>query len=274
MKVALIGVGGLGGALAHGLLGGHSTPPGTSPGAPPKHHGPGHVVTLVDRHPDKLAPLLARGATVAASAQEAVAGAEVVLLCVKPKDTRALAASVASALPRDALLVSCAAGIALAGLRDGAPVARAMPNIGAAKGASTTAVFLGPACDRTRDVARLQATLGAVGSVVEVPDEDWVHAATAIAASGPAFLLLGVEALVEAGLEAGLPRNTALAFAAGALRAAAARLEQGVEPSSLRAQVTSPNGTTAAGLGKLEGARALYVDAVRAAITRSRELGA
>ncbi len=256
MKVTIVGVGGLGGALARGLVQG------------------GHALTLVDRHADKLEPLVALGAVTAADALAGVRGAEVVLLCVKPKDTRAMALSIAASLAADALLVSCAAGIALTGLRDSAPVARAMPNIGAAKGASTTAVFLGPACDRARDLARLQATLGAVGSVIEVPNEDWIHAATAIAASGPAFLLLGVEGLVEAGLEAGLPRATALAFAAGALRAAAARLEEGVEPTALRVQVTSPNGTTAAGLGKLDAARALYVDAVRAAITRSRELGA
>lgn len=258
MKVTIVGVGGLGGALAQGLLRG------------------GHSLTLVDRHPEKLALILALGsaARTATDAATGVAGAEVVLLTVKPKDTRAMASSLASALAPDALLVSCAAGIALAGLRDGAAVARAMPNIGAAKGASTTAVFLGPSCARGRDLARIQATLGAVGSVIEVTDEDWLHAAAALAASGPAFLLLGVESLVEAGLEAGLPRAMALAFAAGALRAAAARLEEGIEPSALRAQVTSPNGMTAAGLGKLEAARALYVDAVRAAITRSRELGA
>ena len=262
MKVTIIGAGGLGGALAQGLAAGRAG-----------GDGAGVALTVVDRHPEKRARVPAARGLPPERVLEGVADADVVLLCVKPKDTRALAASLAGALAPDALLVSCAAGVQVAGLRAGGPVARAMPSIGAAKGASTTAVFLGPACARPRDLERLRAVLGAVGSVIEVPDEEWLHAATAIAASGPAFLLLGVEALVEAGLEAGLPRATALAFAAGALRAAAARLEEGVEPSTLRVQVTSPNGTTAAGLGKLEAARALYVDAVRAAITRSRELG-
>lgn len=261
MNVTIIGVGGLGAALARGLVG-------------------RAALTLMDRHPEKLAPILALAAgpgpavrAVAADGVEAVRSADVVLLCVKPKDTRAMAATVAPAMPAEALLISCAAGVGIAGLRDDGAVARAMPNIGAAKGASTTAVFFGGGCVRPRDSDRVRAVLGAVGSVIEVADEAWLHAATAIAASGPAFVLLGIEAMLDAGIEAGLPREVALAFAAGALRAAATRLEEGTEPSELRRQVTSPNGTTAAGLEKLAPARALYVDAIRAALARSRELG-
>lgn len=255
MKVTIIGCGGLGGALARGLL--------SRVGAV--------ELTLVDHHPEKLAPFAGQALVLA---EGGVAGADVVLACVKPKATRALAAAIEAALGADALLVSCAAGIQVAGLRAQGPSARAMPSIGAARGASTTAVFLGPACARPRDLARLAAVFGAVGVVREVPDESFMHLATAIAASGPAFLLLAVEALRDEGVAFGLPAEDALAFAAGALRAAAARLEEGVEPAALRAQVTSPNGTTAAGLGRLDaaGVREAFADAVRAAVARSREL--
>jgi pyrroline-5-carboxylate reductase len=257
MKTAIVGCGGLGAALARGLVGKCE-------------------LTLVDRHPEKLAPFFQSFRTrVLFDPVEGARGADVVLLCVKPAATRALAASLEGVLVPDALLVSCAAGIELRALRPrGLPVARAMPNIGAAEAASTTAVFFGPGCALPRDRERIDEIFGAVGTVRVVPDESWLHLATAIAASGPAFLLIAVEALVEGGVLHGLPREDALTFATGALRAAAARLEEGVEPSALRAQVTSPNGTTAAGLARLDAAdvRAAFVDAVAAAVARSREL--
>lgn len=254
MKVAILGVGGLGTALAHGLVGKVAE------------------LSLCDRNPHKLAPFgsAARSFTDAAAA---VVDADVVVLAVKPRGTAALAAAVATSLRADALLVSCAAGVAVASLPGAA--ARAMPNIGAARGASTTAVFLGPRCVSERDRPRLAEVFAAVGRVREVPDESWLHPITAIAASGPAFLLVAVEALVDAGVEAGLPRADALAFASAAVHAAAARLDDGVEPGTLRALVTSPAGTTAAGLAALERAavRSAFLDAIRAASARSKELG-
>ncbi|MCC7074653.1 MAG: pyrroline-5-carboxylate reductase [Deltaproteobacteria bacterium] len=254
-KTAIIGVGGLGGALADGLL------------------AQGAQLSLCDRHPEKLARFVGRAETHLEPAA-AVVDAEIVVLAVKPKVTPATCALVASAAPGGALLVSCAAGVPVQALPWGGPVARAMPNIGAARGASTTALFLGPRCDRARDLERLAALFGAVGSVREVPDEAWLHIVTAVAASGPAFLLLAVEALIDAAVEAGMPRADAMAYAGGALRAAAVRLEDQREPAALRAEVTSPGGTTAAGLASLEagGVRAAYHDAVRAAVARAREL--
>lgn len=253
MKVAILGVGGLGSALAHGLV------------------GKVERLALSDRHPEKLHPFTG-AATLIDDPVEAARGADVVVLAVKPKHTSDLARAVAPVLGPDALVVSCAAGVPVGALPGAA--ARAMPSIGASRGASTTAVFLGPRCVAERDRPRLHEVFAAVGTVREVPDEGWLHAVTAVAASGPAFLLMAVEALVDGGVEAGLPRADALAFAAGALRAAAARLDEGVEPAGLRALVTSPAGTTAAGLAALEKAavRAAFLDAVRAAVARSREL--
>lgn len=254
-KTAIIGVGGLGGALADGLL------------------ARGTQLSLCDRHPEKLARFVGRAETHLEPAA-AVVDAEVVVLAVKPKVTPSTCSLVAGTAPAGALVVSCAAGVPVQALPWGGPAARAMPNIGAARGASTTAVFLGPRTERARDLDRLGAVFGAVGTVREVPDEAWLHIVTAVAASGPAFLLLAVEALVDAGVEAGMPRADALAYASGALRAAAVRLEDDREPAALRAEVTSPAGTTAAGLAALEvgGVRAAYQEAVRAAVTRAREL--
>ncbi len=251
MKVAILGVGGLGSAMAAGLA------------------RQGIALALADRHPDKLEPFSAT-AEIYADPAAAAAAADVVVLAVKPKATAALARSLT--LGPDAVLVSCAAGIPTASLPGAA--ARAMPSIGAAVGASTTAVFLSERCVPARDLPRILEVFGALGPVREVFDEKHLHAATAVAASAPAWLLVAVEALVDGGVEAGLPRADALAFARGALEAAAARLEEGAEPQALRALVTSPAGTTAAGHAALEraGVRAAFQEAVRAAVARSQEL--
>jgi pyrroline-5-carboxylate reductase len=264
MKVTIIGVGGLGGAIAAGLVQGQRS-------------GAAHDVvdlSLCARRDETLAPFVGRARTFA-DARAAVEGADVVVLAVKPTGTPALLAEIAPSLGAGAIVVSCAAGVPLARLAGHAAVARAMPNIGALKAASTTAICLGPGCVPDRDRPRLHRVFEAVGVVREVTDEAALHAITAVGASAPAFLLVAVEALVDAGVEAGLPRADALAWARGALVAAAARLDDGVEPQAIRALVTSPAGTTAAGVAQLEehAARAAFQAAVRAAVARSRALG-
>lgn len=257
MKVTIIGVGGLGGALARGLVA-----------------AGGVDLTLCGRRQASLEAWAGRVRTVI-DARAAVDDAEVVVLAVKPKGTVELLQLIAPALAQDALVVSCAAGVGLARLDVGVPVARAMPNIGAQQRMSTTAVCLGPHTDAARDRARLQRVFSAVGEVFEPADESRLHAVTATAASGPALLLLAVEALVDAGVEQGLSRSEALQCARGALVAAAARLDAGVEPVAVRSQVTSPGGTTAAGLAALErgAVRGALHDAVAAAVARSQTLG-
>lgn len=258
MNVTLIGVGGLGSALAAGLV-----------------EDPSLRVTLCARRPGTLDPFRAR-AHVTDDVVAAVAAADVVVLAVKPKGIPELFSHLESAVRADAVVVSCAAGVSVDRLvgRRGVAVARAMPNIGAHARVSTTAIYLGGACIPARDRPRLEAVFRAVGDVKEVVDEGALHAVTAVAASGPAFLLLAVEALVDAGVEQGMSRPDAIAFARGALIAAAARLPPATEPSTTRTTVTSPAGTTAAGLAALEdrAVRAAFADAVRAAVARSRQL--
>jgi pyrroline-5-carboxylate reductase len=253
MKIAILGCGGLGGAIARGLARASTA-----------------ELALCDRHPEKLAGL---NGTVHTSTGRAVHGADVVVLTVKPKGIRALVQEIAPELAPGALVVSCAAGVPVSAIAvPGRGAARAMPNIGASVGASTTAVLLGPGCERDRDWPRLDALFAAIGTLREVHDENLLHVVTGVAASAPAWLLLVVEAIVDGAVEMGLSRTEALAYAKGALHAASARLDG--EPALVRAQVTSPGGTTAAGLARLEAGRvrAAFQDAVRAATARSRDL--
>ncbi len=257
-SITIFGAGNLGGALAAGLK------------------DSGHALTVCDRNPAKLA-VHGGYAALDTSFGAKASSSEINVLCVKPKHTVEILDSLTSGLRPGALVISCAAGVSLAVLARAAQVrvCRAMPNIGAASGQSTTAVCMGPACRPEQDLARVHAVFDAVGTVRIVHDEDLLHAITAIAASGPAFLLLAIEAMLDAGVHLGLARTEALAFAAGACRAAAARLISGIEPAALRAEVTSPGGTTAAGLAVLEKAavRAAFADAVAAATDRSRGRG-
>ena len=156
----------------------------------------------------------------------------------------------------------------------GVPVVRAMPNTPALVGAGAAAVAAGTAAGED-DLAWAEAVLGAVGIVVRVP-EHLLDAVTGLSGSGPAYVFLVAEALVEAGVLVGLPRPTSAALVGQTLLGAARLLVEGEEgPEALRAGVTSPGGTTAAGLRVLEarGVRSALLEAVAAAAARSAELG-
>ncbi len=158
-------------------------------------------------------------------------------------------------------------------LPDGSAVVRAMPNMPALVGAGVSAIS-GGSNAHSADLAWAERVLGAVGAVVRVPERH-LDAVTALSGSGPAYLYLVVEALVEAGVLAGLPRELSSTLAVETLKGAAALLaETGAPPESLRADVTSPGGTTAAGLRALEarGVRSAFMEAVVAAAERARAL--
>jgi pyrroline-5-carboxylate reductase len=199
------------------------------------------------------------------------------LLAVKPGDIDAACAMLAAVGDR-ARVLSVAAGVPIsrleAGLTPGTPVVRAMPNTPALVGAGAAAVAAGQAASQA-DLDWAEGILGAVGTVVQV-GEPLLDAVTGLSASGPAYVFLVVEALVEAGVLAGLPRDVSVSLAHQTVLGAARLLvESGQPPEALRAAVTSPGGTTAAGLRELEraGVRAAFLDAVMAATERSRALG-
>jgi pyrroline-5-carboxylate reductase len=198
------------------------------------------------------------------------------LIAVKPGDVEAACRAVASAGAERVL--SIAAGVPLARLEawlgDGVPVVRAMPNTPALVGAGAAAIAAGTAAG-DGDLAWAEGILGAVGVVVRVP-EHLLDAVTGLSGSGPAYVFLVAEALIEGGVLAGLPRDAAVTLTVQTLLGSARLLaESGDGPEALRAAVTSPGGTTAAGLRALEagGVRSALLEAVMAAADRSRQLG-
>jgi pyrroline-5-carboxylate reductase len=212
------------------------------------------------------------GVTVA----EAPIAADSAVLAVKPGDVGPAAAAVAEAGAQRVL--SVAAGVttrAIEAASDGRlRVVRAMPNTPALVGAGAAAICAG-ATAGDDDLAWAEEVLGAVGVVVRVPEKD-LDAVTGLSGSGPAYVFLVAEAMAEAGVLAGLSRDVAETLAFQTLLGSARLLaEDGGGPAALRAAVTSPGGTTAAGLRELErhGVRSAFLEAVMAAAARSRELG-
>jgi pyrroline-5-carboxylate reductase len=199
------------------------------------------------------------------------------VLVVKPGDVGGAARAVADAGAQR--ILSVAAGVTTRAIEAAAgrmlPVVRAMPNTPALVGAGVAAISPGASAGED-DMAWAEGILAAVGVVVRVP-ESALDAVTGLSGSGPAYVLLVAEAMADAGVLAGLPREIAETLAFQTLLGSARLLDEaGDTPAALRAAVTSPGGTTAAGLRELErhGVRAAFLDAVMAATERSRELGA
>lgn len=235
---------------------------------------PGDELVVAEVSPSRREELAAAHPGV--SVVDAVVPAEGAVLAVKPGDVAEAARAVADA---GALRVlSVAAGVTTRAVETAAgrplAVVRAMPNTPALIGAGAAAISPGSAADE-EDLAWAEEVLGAVGVVVRVP-ETALDAVTGLSGSGPAYVFLVAEAMVEGGVLAGLPREIAETLAFQTLLGSSRLLVDGsLGPAALRAAVTSPGGTTAAGLRELErrGVRAAFLDAVTAAAERSRELG-
>ncbi|PSN18774.1 pyrroline-5-carboxylate reductase [filamentous cyanobacterium CCP5] len=218
------------------------------------------------------------GIGVTASNQEAIATASVVLLAIKPQILAKVAPNLAGAPAGDPpLLLSILAGTPLAvleGYVPGWPVVRAMPNTPATVGAGVTAIAAGDQAGADH-VAEARRILASVGDVVEVP-EYLMDAVTGLSGSGPAYVALMVEALADGGVAAGLPRAIASRLALQTVRGTAELLHTTqLHPAQLKDRVTSPGGTTIAGVAELEaaGLRSALIRAVQAACRRSQELG-
>ena len=206
--------------------------------------------------------------------------AETLLLAIKPQVFETVAAEIAPMLPAETdrpSIVSILAGMPLSKLEaafEGKPVLRVMPNTPATVGTGMSAISPGRHV-RPEHLERARAILTAVGSVVEVP-ESLMDAVTGLSGSGPGYVALMIEALSDGGVASGLPRAIAAQLALQTVLGAARLLdESGMHPAELKDRVTSPGGTTIAGIARLEagGLRSALIEAVRAATDRSRELG-
>jgi pyrroline-5-carboxylate reductase len=220
----------------------------------------------------------ATGLKSAADNREVVAGADVLVLAVKPQVMAAVLADVKPAVSSKHLVISIAAGWSLetlsAGLPVGTRIVRVMPNTPCLVGASAAA-YSGALTATPDDKAKVHRLLAAVGTAVELP-EFQLDAVTGLSGSGPAYVFVLIEALADGGVKAGLPRTVAQALAAQTVFGAAKMvLETGQHPAALKDAVASPAGTTIAGLATLEraGFRAALIDAVVAAADRASELG-
>lgn len=253
----------MGEALVSGLLGA-----GWDPGD----------VALCVRRADRAEDLAARtGCRVSLDIAESIAGSDVVVVAVKPRDVAVVVKALDGVVEDTQVIISLAAGVTTQtyeSVLGTVPVVRAMPNTPALVREGVTGIAAGNHAGVDQlEVAR--EVLGAVGSV-RIMEETLMDAVTAVSGTGPAYVFLLAEALTEAAMREGLPRDVAESFVHQTIRGAGHLLtETGKSPARLRHEVTSPGGTTAAAMHVLEekGFRALVEDAVRAAAERARELG-
>lgn len=207
---------------------------------------------------------------------EAVREADIVVLAVKPQRMAGVLEEIAEAVGEHKTVVSIAAGITLAYLKKhlkSKQIVRAMPNTPALVGEGMTVLSLCD-CFPDRDIAPVREIFMSIGRVMVLP-ESKMDAVTAVSGSGPAFVALFVEAVVEAGEQSGLSAQEASELAVQTLAGTARLLDSGMSPSELKKMVTSPGGTTAEGLKVFEarGLRGMVSEALTAAVRKSKELG-
>ncbi len=264
MKYCIIGCGAMGSAIAKGLANSHQD-------VKPE-------LSLYDADDDKSLSLSSLvSAQAYPSVDRAAKDADVLILAVKPHIVPAVASEISPVLAPHTLVLSIAAGVTIDKLESllpaNQPVVRVMPNVGLqiAKGAS--AFSLGHACPK--DYAEIVSNIfGGINVCVQV-EERLMNAVTGLSGSGPAYALLVIEALADGGVQAGLPKQVALELAAQTLAGAAALvLDTKQHPAILKDMVTTPAGTTIAGLNELErsGVRYAFMNAVMAAKKRADEL--
>jgi pyrroline-5-carboxylate reductase len=259
-RIAVLGGGVMGEALIAGLL----------------ELIPAPSIVVVEKRAERAAELVRTYAIEIAAAQSAVADAEVVIAVVKPQDMRDALGEVATSIPQGALVISIAAGVTTATIESIVPqaaVVRAMPNTPAQIQKGVIGVSAGHSCDM-EELLKAEILLSAVGTVLQVP-ESLQDAITATSGSGPAYVFYLAEAMIRGAELAGLSAQDArLAVVQTILGSAELLAESSESPESLRAKVTSPNGTTAAAIATFDDlqVRESIVAGMVAARDRSIEL--
>lgn len=258
-ETVIVGGGNMGAALLGGMLRAQVVAPAE--------------VAVVEVYEPRRAQLVSEFPDVAVT--DSIPACTSAVLAVKPPDVPAVAREAASAGARRVL--SIAAGVTIATIEtaagEGVAVLRTMPNTPALVGEGVSALSAGSTATPA-DVAWAESILAGVGTVVRVAEHQ-LDAVTGLTGSGPAYVFLVAEALMDAGVVAGLPRATVEQMVAQLLVGSAKLLAERGDPAALRAMVTSPGGTTAAGVRVLEdrATRAAFIEAVQAATERGRELG-
>ncbi|MCF6386423.1 pyrroline-5-carboxylate reductase [Mycobacterium sp. MBM] len=277
-RIAIIGGGSIGEALLSGLL---------RAGRQVKD------LAVAEKHPDRAKQLADTHSVLVTTVADAAESADYVIVAVKPADVESVTTEIAEAVAKaegsseEQVFVSVAAGVSTAyfeaKLPAGAPVIRVMPNAPMVVGGGVSAVSAGRFAT-PEQVKEVTAIFDTVGDVLAVP-ETQLDAVTAVSGSGPAYFFLMVEALVDAAVDSGLSREVATELVVHTMAGSAAMLLDrrdntpagaiDTSAAALRAVVTSPGGTTAAGLRELErgGLRGAVADAVAAAKIRSEQLG-
>ena len=263
MTIAILGAGKIGEALLAGLLASGTTPTD---------------VVICERVPERATEIVERyGVGRSDAPADAVADAEVIVLAVKPGDIASVTGLAADGLRSGAMVLSVAAGIPAASIEAllpaGTPVVRVMPNTPMLVRQAMSAIAAGTTAG-VDHLDRAEALMATVGRVVRVPEAQ-IDLVTAVSGSGPAYLYLVVESMIDAGVLLGLPRPLATELAVQTAVGASTMLrETGEHPALLREAVTSPGGTTAAALRELEdgGLRAAFYDALEACRDRARDL--
>jgi pyrroline-5-carboxylate reductase len=265
MKIAFIGGGTMGEAIASALLAKGTSSPTD--------------IFVSEPVPERRDYLKNRyGVKVTGSSKEAVGGAEVILMSIKPQSLLEALPDLAGGIKPSQLVLSIIAGAKIATLRDGLghkPIVRSMPNTPAQIGEGVTVWTATPeVTEAQKDAAR--AILSVMGKELYVNDEKSIDMATAVSGSGPAYFFLFAEAWTDAAVNLGLPRETAKAMVLQTMLGSAHLIEKsGKEPAELRQMVTSKGGTTAAALGVFEEGdfKNLVARAIEAAYKRARQLG-
>ena len=235
-------------------------------------------VTATVAHADRAEALQGKlGVPCSVSNRDAAQAADIVILGVKPTQVVGVVQEIGPELLKGKLIISIAASVTLSAIEaaagEGIAVVRAMPNTPATLGAGITALVRGRYAT-AEQMALVSRLFQAVGRVVEV-DERHMDAVTGLSGSGPAFLYIILEALAEAGVNVGLPREIATVLAAQtAYGAARMVLETGAHPALLKDEVTTPAGCTVDGILELEegGLRVTLIKAVKRATERARAL--
>lgn len=218
------------------------------------------------------------GIKAVATNAEAVGLGDVILLAVKPQDTNVVLQEIGKMVRTDQVVVSIAAGVPLSKLEAPfeapVPVIRVMPNTPCLVGQGMAAIARGKHATAEHE-ARVLSIFNATGKAVALPEKD-LDAVTALSGSGPGYVAIVIEAMIDGGVRAGLARDVATTLAVQTVLGSAQLLsETGTHPAVLKDMVSSPGGTTIAGIHALEqgGLRAAFMDAIVAATERSRELG-